>query len=179
MAIAPKLTTGTSIAQAKAIAAAQLQNMSARERLMTLAAVGLVISALIWLVLLAPAIRTLQKAPEQNAAMDTKLERMQRWAEQAEKVKSVSLGDVPERSRVLASIQGSRSSLGEGSVITVNGDRAVVQIGSTGAQALAQWLGQMRVNARVVPVEVKLRRVGRNWTGRLELAGPGLSEGSN
>ncbi|GAA6143295.1 type II secretion system protein GspM [Hydrogenophaga sp. 5NK40-0174] len=179
MSAASTLKAGATLSRLRAAMSAQLQGMNQRERVMVGVAAALVAGALLWVVLIAPAIRTLQSAPEQHASLDATLERMQRWAEQAEAIKSVPTGDVPARGKVLAAIQGSRSTLGEGSVVTVNGDRAVVQLGPTNAQAFARWLSQMRVNARVVPVEAQIRRVGRNWTGRIELAGPGLSGGGN
>lgn len=174
----PSAPTGTSAARAwRNKTLSVWQGMSARERVMVGTAFTLILLALLWWVAIAPAWRTLQAAPAQHQALDAKLLRIQAWSAEAEGLKSLPIGPVPPRNVVMATLQSSTKSLGAGAQLSINGERALVQVPPTDASSFARWLSQVRINARVLPVSADLKRVGDRWTGRLELAGPGLSEG--
>jgi general secretion pathway protein M len=51
-----------------------------------------------------------------------------------------------------------------------------VNFRGTAPEALSQWLNQMRVNARLLPVQAQLQQQANpaGWSGNLVLAGPGL-----
>lgn len=152
------------------------QGMSARERIMVAAALGTVLLAVLWWVAIAPAWRTLQAAPAQHLAIDAKLERLGQWSAEARGLNELPIGPVPPRNVVTATLQSSAQTLGAGTKISITGERAMVQLGPTDAPTLARWLSQMRINARVLPINADVKRVGERWTGSLELTGPGLRE---
>ena len=66
--------------------------------------------------------------------------------------------------------------LGGGATLTMQGDRAMVTLQGVDPTALARWLQQVRINARVLPITAKLQRNGSpaQWSGQIVLGGPGL-----
>ena len=62
--------------------------------------------------------------------------------------------------------------------LSVSGERATITLKGASAQALAQWLTQTRINARLVPSEAHLSRSANgptgltNWNGTLTLTLP-------
>ena len=61
--------------------------------------------------------------------------------------------------------------------INVLGDRATLTLRQAEALALAGWLQQVRVNARLLPLESQLNRdgPGTTWSGSLVVSGPPLA----
>jgi type II secretory pathway component PulM len=76
----------------------------------------------------------------------------------------------------LRALEQYTSQLGGSAQVSVQGDRASVNFRGTTPEALSQWLNQMRVNARLLPVQAQLERQANpaGWSGQLVLAGPGL-----
>jgi general secretion pathway protein M len=76
----------------------------------------------------------------------------------------------------LRALQTATQTLGAGAQLTVQADRATVALRDAPPQAMAQWLNQVRVNARLLPVEAQIQRSAGSggWTGQVVLAGPGL-----
>ena len=76
----------------------------------------------------------------------------------------------------LRALEQYTSQLGGTAQVSVQGDRASVNFRGTAPEALSQWLNQMRVNARLLPVQAQLERQANpvGWSGQLVLAGPGL-----
>ena len=60
------------------------------------------------------------------------------------------------------------------------GDQATVALTAVAPDALARWLEQVRINARLVPVQADLRfnASPAGWSGQVVLAGPGLGGGN-
>ena len=56
------------------------------------------------------------------------------------------------------------------------GDRATLTLRDTPPEALAQWLAQVRINARALPVDSQITREpgSPGWSGTVVLAGPAL-----
>jgi general secretion pathway protein M len=134
--------------------------------------------ALLWWVALAPAMSTLRQARTQHAELDKALGQMRELAASAEIVRTQNATPVPAPEVARRSLEQATSSLGTGAQLALQGDRATVTLREIPATALAQWLQQVRVNARVLPVQVQLQRSGNNasWTGQVVLAGPGLGQ---
>lgn len=172
-------TPRSPIAQRLAAASAWLAGLSARERSLVLAAAAVVGLGLLWAIAIAPAWRTLRAAPAQHAALDTQLARMQQLAQTAEALRAQSGSALPSRDDALRALEAATSALGGAGQISVAGDRATLALRQMPPQALAQWLQQVRINARLLPVESQISRdaASGGWTGTLVVSGPPLAGG--
>lgn len=172
-------TSDTSSTPRRGLAAASawLAGLSPRERrgvLLAAAALGL---GLLWWLAIAPAWQTLRSAPARHASADAQLARMQQLAQQANALRAQSSAAAPARDEALRSLEAATAALGGGAQINVVGDRATLALRQTAPAALAQWLQQVRNNARLLPVESQLTRDAATggWTGTLVVAGPPLA----
>ncbi len=152
---------------------AQWSRLAARERAgVALAAVALALAALWWLAL-APALRTVQDAPAQKARLQSQLDAMQAQAAQAKAMQTQPKLGREDTARALADLV--RQRLGNTAQVSVQGERAVLTLKGTPAQALAQWLAAARVQSRVAPEQAQLQRSAAGaalWDGSLVLALP-------
>ena len=145
--------------------------LAPREQALVGAALGLVALALLWWIALAPAIATLRSADAQHRSLDAQLQNMRRLQAQARAMQSQPKQNPDEAMRQLeAAIHGQ---LGVSARYTVLGDRVSVTLTNTPAAALAQWLTQVRTNARAITSEAKLtRNAAGAWDGSLVLTLP-------
>jgi general secretion pathway protein M len=145
--------------------------LAPRERTLVLAAASLVAAALVWWVALAPAIATLRASASEHRALDAQLAQMQRLRAQAQAMQALPRQDPQEAMRMLeAAIQ---QQLGTSARYTIAGDRVTVTLANAPAAALAQWLAQVRTNARAVPAEARLtRNATGGWDGSVVLTLP-------
>lgn len=147
--------------------------LAAREQTLVLTAAAVLGLALLWWLLLAPALAQLRASPARHAALDTELQRMQTLQAEA-----LRLRDMPraQGGEALRALQGALAQqLGPAAQMHVAGDRATVTLKGVPPEALAQWLAQVRSTARAVPVEARLVRSGADaprWDGTLVLALP-------
>ncbi|MBP7453861.1 MAG: type II secretion system protein M [Ottowia sp.] len=162
--------------ESKGLATAWAQ-LAARERRMVIVAATVVGVALLWWVGLAPALRTLREAPAQRAALQTQAQQMQLLKNEADSLKSVPRLAQNEALRALETAMKQR--LGDTGQLSVMGDRANVVLKGASAAAVADWLSDVRVNARATPVEARLTRSGdtapgapAHWSGTLSLSVP-------
>jgi general secretion pathway protein M len=153
---------------------ARWAQLAPRERNMLLTAMAVVLFALLWQLLLAPSIKTLRTAPAQALVLDTQLQRMQSLQAQARALQQQSPLGFDEAVRALN--LATRQTLGSSAQVSVSGERANVTLQAASADALAQWLAQVRLNARSTPVEARLTRVatpaGVTWSGVLVMGLP-------
>lgn len=163
-----------------AAASAWLAGLSARERRLVLTGAAVVGLGLLWWVAIAPAWQTLRAAPARQAAADAQLARLQQLAQQAEALRAQSAAAAPSRDEALRQLEAASATLGGSAQVSVIGDRATVALRQASPVALAQWLQQVRSNARLLPVESQLSRDAATggWTGTLVLAGPPLATGN-
>lgn len=175
----PRLPLGPVASQYGDRLRAVLDRLSARERrIVTLAAWTLGL-ALLWWLALAPALATLRQAPARHAQLDVQLGQMQRMAATATALKDSGAAQAPRRDDALRALEtATTTTLGGSARLTVLGDQATLTLRATEPDALARWLAQARINARVVPREAKLTRDASGWTGSLVLGGPGLAGGN-
>jgi len=132
--------------------------LAPRERRMVAIAGAVLVAGLLWWVALAPALRTLSAAPAEHAKLDTQLQQMRTLQAQAKILQAQPRANRNDAVRALeTSVTGS---LGATATIRNAGGSEDVGITVRGAsaEALAQWLGQARGNARAVPREVHLTR---------------------
>jgi general secretion pathway protein M len=132
------------------------QALSEREqRLLTWGAVLLAV-AMVWWVALAPALRTLREAPAQQAALDAQWQQLQELQAQARSLQQQPRMTQAEALRALQ--QTSAELWGAKVQIQTTGDRSTVTLQSVSAQALGDWLAQVRTRARAVPQQAHLKR---------------------
>jgi general secretion pathway protein M len=109
---------------------------------------------LTWWLALAPALATLRQAPGQHAKLDAELQNLQTLAAQARSLQAQpKLG----RDDALRALEAATLRLlGPDGQLSALGDQATVTFKAAQAEALAQWLAEVRVNARTVPAELRL-----------------------
>lgn len=150
---------------------ARWEALRPREQAMVAAAVLVVGVALVWLVAFAPALSTLRSAEEQRRALDAQLQHMRSLQAQAQALQAQPKLGYDEALRLLEQSVSQR--LGTTARMVIAGERANITLTGTAPDALAQWLTQVRVNARALPSEARLTRnaVGL-WDGTLVLTLP-------
>ena len=150
---------------------ARWATLAARERALVAGAVGLVALALLWWIALAPAIATLRAADAQHRALDTQLAQMRRLQAQGKAMQSLPRQNPDEAMRQL---EGAiKQQLGVSARYMIAGDRVTVTLINAPAAALAQWLSQVRTNARAIPGEARLtRNASGGWDGSVVLTLP-------
>lgn len=145
--------------------------LAPREQRLSLGAALLVAVALLWWLALAPAIAVLRSAPAQHLELDAQLQRMLALQAQAQALQSQPPQTRDEASRLLEATV--RERLGTTARVSIAGERVALTLAGTPPEALAQWLGQARTNARVLPSEAHLvRNPAGLWDGTLVLALP-------
>lgn len=165
------------VQRARANVAAWYGALAERERRLVLIAALIVGLALLWWLAIAPAWQTLRAAPARHATLDAQLARMQQLAQITEALRAGSTGQPPGRDEALRALEAATGALGGTGQVAVLADRATLTLRQTEAVALAGWLQQVRVNARLLPLESQLNRdgPGTTWSGTLVLSGPPLA----
>ena len=150
---------------------ARWATLAPREQAMVAAAAGVLVLALLWWVALGPAIATLRGAEAQHQALDAQLARMQGLQEQTRAMQALPKQNPEEAIRQLD--LSLKQQLGPAFRYSIVGDRATVTLTNAPPAALAQWLAQVRTNARAIPGEAKLtRNASGGWDGSVVLALP-------
>jgi len=129
--------------------------VSVREQRWLLAALALLLAALVWWLALAPALATLKTAAQQQRLLDAQLQQMQRLQAQAQALQTQARIPVDEARRLL---EASVKPLGATAQMVVTSSGVTLSFKGISADALAQWLTQVRQNAHAVPVEARLVR---------------------
>ena len=173
-------SASASLARVTAPLSAALDRLSPRERQAVLIALWVVGLGLLWWLAVAPALATLREAPARHARLDAQLGQMQRMAASANALRSEASAQPPGRDEVLRALEAATAALGASAQLSVLGDRATVTLRGTSPAGLAQWLAQVRINARLLPLETQLTRdpATSGWNGTVVLSGPGLGGGS-
>lgn len=153
-----------------------LDRLSPRERRAVVTAAGIVGLALLWWLAVAPALATLREAPERHARLDAELNQMQRMAATASALRTEAHVQPPALDAVQRALEAATAALGGTAQVLVQGDRATATLRGAAPAALAQWLAQVRINARLLPLETRLTRdpTSGGWSGTVVLSGPGL-----
>ena len=131
--------------------------LAAREQRLVIGASVLVLAALLWWIALVPALATLRLVKSQHPQFDAQLQQMQSLKAQATMLAAMPKVSVDDARRTLES--SLKQTLATSAQMVIVGNRATVNLKSASPDALAQWLLQARINARAVPVEVRLVKV--------------------
>jgi general secretion pathway protein M len=121
----------------------------------------------VWAVALAPALRTLARAPVELDALDLQLQAMQRQAAEAQQLRAVPPVNADLAS---AALKAATERLGERGRLSLQGERATLTLTGVGTQALRDWLAEARSGARARPLEANLTRGEAGYSGTLVLA---------
>ena len=141
--------------------------LARREQQAVLVALALVLGAVLWWVALAPALSTLRSAPQQQRLLETQLQHMQLLQQQAKTLQAQPPLTLAESRRLL---EASVKTLGPNAQLTVVGERVTLTLKGASADAMAQWLTQTRLTARVSPAEARLvRNAAGTWDGAMVL----------
>lgn len=127
-----------------------------RQRGLAACAIALVLVTLLWLLAIAPALNTLRNAPAQHGQVDKQLQSMRQLAAEASALRSQRSLAYDESVRNLEN--SVKQTLGSAATLSINDARASLSLKAVSPDALALWLGQARINARVVPQEAHLQR---------------------
>ena len=150
---------------------ARWAGLAPREQALVAGATALVLLALLWWIALAPALATLRAAGEQHRLLDAQLQQVQRLQAQARAMQAQPRQGYDEAMRQLEA--AIRQQLGTTARYSIAGDRVTVTLANTPAAVLAQWLTQVRSNARAIPGEARLtRNAAGGWDGSLVLTLP-------
>ncbi len=153
---------------------ARWDGLADREQTLVRGALALVSAAVLWWLFLAPALHTVRTASAEHRTLQAELEQMKTLQSQARSLQAQPRLGYDEALRALrASVQalGARAQMGEA------GERATITLRAIPADALAQWLTQVRINARALPTDARLtRQRGESgtayWDGTLVLSLP-------
>lgn len=146
--------------------------LARRERRLLVAGATLVALALLWWVVLAPPLRTLQRAPAQIDAAESQLQLMQRLATEARELRAVTPVPADQAGNVL---KAATARLGDKARLAVQGDRAVLTVAGVSSVALRDWLAEARSGARARTIEANLSRGSTGLTGTVVV---GMGTGS-
>jgi general secretion pathway protein M len=130
--------------------------------------------ALLWWVMLAPAIMTVRNAAQQHRRLDAQLQRMQILQAQVPALHQRPQVNTADAARALD--QSVRQLLGVSAQLQITGAQATVSIENLRADTLAQWLTQARLNAYATVTQAQLKRNAAaspaTWSGKLTLGLP-------
>lgn len=156
------------------------ERLSARERTAVLAAAWMVGLGLLWWLALSPAIQTLRQAPAQHALADAQLASLRAMAATAEAVRAQSTTQPLSRADSLRALEDAMTTLGQAAQLSATADRPTVTLREVAPDVVALWLAQVRLNARLTPVEADLKASGQpiRWSGSVVLSGPALDNGN-
>ena len=168
----------SSLAPLREEALRRLAALSARERRLLAAMTAVVLLGLVLAVAVLPAWRTLAAAPAQQRELDARMARMQQLAATTSGLRESGAAQAPAPAEVQRALEASTARLSPAARVAVTAGQATLTVRDAEPAALAVWIEQARVNARLTPQTAELRRGddGR-WSGTLVLGGP--ASGSN
>lgn len=144
--------------------------LARRERVLVWTALTVVATGLLWSVALAPALRTVQTAPQRSDQLAQQLQAMQAMSAAAREWQGRPKVGREDALRVLATSLQQR--LAGRAQLTPTGERATVTLTGVGPELLAPWLAQARSAARVVVLQARLARGANGWDGSIVLQLP-------
>jgi general secretion pathway protein M len=129
--------------------------LGSRERVLVGSAMALIAAALLWWVGLSPALTQIKQARAAAPQLDAQLQLMRAQANEASTLKAQRALSYDES---LRSLENALKTLGTGATLSATDARASVTLKAVSGDALAQWLAQVRANARLVPSELRLQK---------------------
>ena len=150
------------------LASQRWRALAPRERGLVLLAGSLLGAALLWWVALAPAWRSMRAAPAQIEALDLQLLDMRRLAAETRELRAQP--PLPA-AQAQAALTSAAQRLGDKARLSLQGERAVLQITHLSGEQLGAWLAEVRTSARAQAVDAQLSRTPQgDYGGSLVLA---------
>jgi general secretion pathway protein M len=139
--------------------------LGAREQRALRLAIAVLLAAVVWLVLLAPALRTLKSAEAQNLQLSAELEHMQALQLRAKGLRATPALTPQE---ALSALQSASNALGPSAELQVQGEQATLRVKQLSTEALAQWLRPPPESGQS-PAEAHLQRDAATglWSGSM------------
>jgi len=143
------------------------QQLSGRERRGVAVAGAVLLLALVYALGVAPARKVLAAAPAQHRSLDAQLQHMQQLQQQAQSLRA----QAPlSANQARAALEQSIKPLGASAHSAVQAERVTVTFNNVAADALSQWLANVRQNARISPSDAHLKRNAQGgWDGSVVL----------
>ena len=139
--------------------------LARRERSLLLLMLVVLLAAAVWFGGLAPALRTLRTVPAQIVTLEAQWSAMQAMAAQA---RGMQAREPLPREDALRALEASvRQRLAGTGQVNATADRVTVVVRGAPPQALAPWLSQARLQARVVATQANLTRGPAGWDGTI------------
>lgn len=156
-------------AQARVFAPLQVwwRGLARREQTLVLVASALIAGALLWALAVAPAWRTLVRAPAEIDRLDAELQTMQRLAAEATALRAAP-PVTPDQAA--AALKAATERLGDKARLSLQGERATVTFTGVGTGPLRDWLAEVRAGARARPIDANLSRAAPGYSGTLTVA---------
>lgn len=148
-------------------AQARWATLAPRERRLLQAAGGVIALALVWMLLVQPAWRTLRDTPARLEAVELQLQQMQRLAAEARELRAMPAVGAAQAE---AALQAATVRLGPNAKLVLQGERATLSVNGVAGEALVVWLGEVRSAARARPDEAQLSRGATGYTGSVVLS---------
>jgi general secretion pathway protein M len=167
-----RLALPPSVAAWQAPLRARWRAMAPRERRLVAIAGTVVTLFVVWMLLLAPALRTVREAPSRLDQLDMQLQEMQRLAAEGRELRNATPMSAAQSA---VALKAATERLGEHAKLSVQGDRAMLTLTGVTGEQLRGWLADARSGARARPVDAQLARAGQGYNGTLivNLAGGG------
>lgn len=154
---------------------ARWNQLADQERSMITVIAALLVFAVVWLQLLAPARVTLRTAETQAKVLGAQMQQMQKMRSEALDLQKQPALNFDAALKALSAL--TQQTLGAHAQMTNTSEHASVTLREVPADVLAQWLVQARINARSVPIEAQLSRSSADgqvaWNGVVLMSLPG------
>jgi general secretion pathway protein M len=127
--------------------------MAPRERRMVAVAAWAVGAVLLWLIAVAPALRTLASAPAERARLDAQLDDMRTLAGEAQALRAApQIGPA----QADAALRAATERLGPTARLEPQADRMVLRFSGVSGPAFTAWLNEVRAGARARVLQAEL-----------------------
>lgn len=144
----------------------------AREQTLLALAAVLVAIALLWLLALAPALKTLRQHDARVAQLQDSLQRMQALQAQAQALQAQAGSALDATQAQQALVQQTTAILGKQADISPRPGGASVTLRTVTPNALARWLAAIRAEAHAKVEQARIQRSGDGWSGTVQLSLP-------
>lgn len=141
-----------------------------REQSLLAAGLALMLLALLWMLALAPALKTLRQHDARVATLQTELARMQALEVLARQLQAQS---APGGDSAQQALQTQTSTLlGKQAELSLRIGGASATLRAVSPQALGRWLAAIRTEAHAKVVQARLQRTAEGWSGSVQLTLP-------